>query len=147
MREEEGRSDALEDPKGQVESPHPDPARLQGVVAVLEHVFPEGVDVGDEVLVPVEVVHPAVEPLAVRGVELLAEGDHVVVGPDPLAAGAQFNRQNFGLSFGLKNHLSFGLRFPTLRKCSKMGSLDMSRNQNGISIRFSSRNSSQTFVY
>ena len=48
--------------------------------------------------------------------------------------GAQFNRNNFGLSFGLKNHLSFGLRFPTLRKNSKMGSLDMSQNQNGISV-------------
>ena len=50
---------------------------------------------------------------------------------------------NFGLSFGLKNNLSFGLRFPTLRNCSKMGSLDMSQNPNGISIRFSSQNSSQ----
>ena len=28
--------------------------------------------------------------------------------------GAQLNRRNFGLSFGLKNRLSFGLRFPTL---------------------------------
>ena len=44
--------------------------------------------------------------------------------------GAQFNRKLFGLSFGLKNHLSFGLRFPTIRKCSKMGSLDMSQSQN-----------------
>ena len=25
--------------------------------------------------------------------------------------------EKFGYSFGLKNHLSFGLRFPTLRKC------------------------------
>ena len=49
----------------------------------------------------------------------------------------------FGLSFGLKNHLNFGLRFHTQRKCSKMVSLDMSQNQNGISIRFSSQNSSQ----
>ena len=63
------------------------------------------------------------------------------------AAGALFNRINFGLSFGSKNHLSFDLRFPTLRKHSKMGSLDMSQNQNGISICFSSRNSSQNFVY
>ena len=30
---------------------------------------------------------------------------------------AQFNRKTFGLSFGLKNHFSFDLRFPTLRKC------------------------------
>ena len=30
-------------------------------------------------------------------------------------------------NFGLKNHLSFGLRFPTLQKCSKMGSSDMSQ--------------------
>ena len=40
------------------------------------------------------------------------------------------------MSFSLKNHLSFGLRFPTLRKRSKMGSLDMSQNQNRISGRF-----------
>ena len=44
--------------------------------------------------------------------------------------------ENIGLSFGLKNHFSFGLRFPILRKSSKMGSLDMSKNQNGISINF-----------
>ena len=62
-------------------------------------------------------------------------------------AEAQFNRKKFGLSFGLKNHLSFGLRFPTLRKCSKMGSLDTSQNKNRISIRFSSQNSSQIFFY
>ena len=48
---------------------------------------------------------------------------------------------------GLKNHLSFGLRFLTLRKCSKMDSLDMSQNQNGISSRFSSQNSSQNLLY
>ena len=30
------------------------------------------------------------------------------------AAGKQFNRTIFGLNFGLKNHLSFGLRFPTV---------------------------------
>ena len=47
-------------------------------------------------------------------------------------AGEQFNRENFGLSIGMKNHLSFGLRFPTPRKCSKMGHLDTSWNQNGI---------------
>ena len=35
--------------------------------------------------------------------------------------GAQFNG-TFWLD--LKSHLSFGLRFPTLRKCSKMGSSD-----------------------
>ena len=29
--------------------------------------------------------------------------------------GNQFNRNIFGLSFGLKNHSSFGLRFLTLR--------------------------------
>ena len=34
--------------------------------------------------------------------------------------GRQFNRKKIGL----KNHLSFGLRLSTLRKCSKMGSLD-----------------------
>ena len=55
-------------------------------------------------------------------------------------AGTQFNRNIFGLSFGLKNHLSFGLRFSNMRKCSKMGSSDTSQNQNGISIRFSSQN-------
>ena len=57
--------------------------------------------------------------------------------------GRRFNIKKFGS----KNHLSFGLRFPTLRKCSKMGSLYMSRNKNGISIPFSRRNSSQHFVY
>ena len=85
-----------------------------------------------------------------------AGGEVVVVcrdedGPDGEGArdqrqrhpGRRINRQNFGLSFGLKNHLSFGLRFPEIRTCSKMGSLDMSRNQNGILIRFSSRKSSQ----
>ena len=36
--------------------------------------------------------------------------------------GAQFNRHNFGLSFGLKNHLSFGLRIhPYSRKMFKNG--------------------------
>ena len=59
-------------------------------------------------------------------------------------AGRQFN---FGLSFGLKNHLSFTWRFPTLRKCSKMGSLDTSENTNGISSRFSNQNSSQNCFY
>ena len=34
----------------------------------------------------------------------------------------------FGLSFGLKNHLSFGSRFPTLRKCSKMSVSESKRN-------------------
>ena len=29
--------------------------------------------------------------------------------------------KNFGSSFVLKNHLSFGSRFPTLRKCFKNG--------------------------
>ena len=62
-------------------------------------------------------------------------------------AGTQFNRNIFGLSFGLKNQLSFGLRFSTLRKCSNMCSLDMSKNQNGISIPFSSQNSSQDIFY
>ena len=36
------------------------------------------------VLPPVEVVQAKVEALRVRGVELLAEGQHVVVGPGPL---------------------------------------------------------------
>ena len=42
-------------------------------------------------------------------------------GRDGRLPGRPFNRNTFGLSFGLKNHLSFGLRFPTLRKSSKMG--------------------------
>ena len=37
------------------------------------------------------------------------------------------------------------MRFTTIRKCSKMGSLDLSHNQNGISIRFSSRNANRCF--
>ena len=39
--------------------------------------------------------------------------------PDP---GRRFNSENFRL----KNHLSFGLRFSTLRKCLKMRSQDIS---------------------
>ena len=54
------------------------------------------------------------------------------------ATGAQFNR---------KVGLRFGLRFPTLRKRSKIGSLDMSQNQNRISSHFSSQNSRQFFFY
>ena len=34
-----------------------------------------------------------------------------------------------GDSIGKTFDLSFGLRFPTLRKCSKMGGLDMSKNK------------------
>ena len=63
-----------------------------------------------------------------------------------LQAGRQSNRNFFGLSYSLKNHLSFGLRFPTLIKSSKIGSLDISQNQNGISSRFTSQNSSQKFL-
>ena len=37
------------------------------------------------------------------------------------------------LTFSMRKHLSFAVRFPPLRKSSKMGSLDMSKNQNGIS--------------
>ena len=36
---------------------------------------------------------------------------------DDGVAGTQFNRESFGLSFGLKNHSRFVLRFHTLRKC------------------------------
>ena len=61
--------------------------------------------------------------------------------------GWQFNRKQFVLSFSLKNHLSFGLRFPPLIISSKMGSLDISHNQNWISSRFSSQNSSQNVCY
>ena len=46
------------------------------------------------------------------------------VGTAGVAAGRpgrklKFNRKKFGLSFGLKSHLSFGLRFPKLRKSLK----------------------------
>ena len=37
--------------------------------------------------------------------------------PTPVKAGSQFNRNFFDPSFSLKNHSSFGFRFPTL--CSK----------------------------
>ena len=37
------------------------------------------------------------------------------------ASGTHFNRNNFDLSFGLKNNLSFGLRFPYTKKMSKNG--------------------------
>ena len=63
-----------------------------------------------------------------------------------LQAGRQFNRIFFGFSYSLKNHFSFGLKFPTLIKSSKIGSLDISQNQNGISSRFTSQNSSQKFL-
>ena len=46
--------------------------------------------------------------------------------------------EKIGLNFGL----NFGMRFPTPRKSSKIGSLDMSQNQYGISSPFSSQNSS-----
>ena len=39
--------------------------------------------------------------------------------PDDMDPGAQFNRTYFCLSFSLKNHLSFGLRFLTPIKSSK----------------------------
>ena len=48
--------------------------------------------------------------------------------PPPHQPGWQFNSKKFGLSFSLKNHLSFGLRFPKLIESSNMGSLDMSHN-------------------
>ena len=38
------------------------------------------------VLPPVEVMHAEVEVLCIRGVQLLAEGQHVVVGPGPFPA-------------------------------------------------------------
>ena len=39
-----------------------------------------------------------------------------------IVPGTQFNRKTVGLSFSLKNHMRFGVRFPTQRKISKMGS-------------------------
>ena len=69
--------------------------------------------------------------LEVHGDELVEEGDvvaGVVAVPhgqedegaeltrDP---GVQFNRNKFGLSFGLKNHSFFGLRFPYTKKMVK----------------------------
>ena len=36
------------------------------------------------------------------------------------------------LSFGLNNRLSFGLRFPTLRKYSRMDSLDIKRESQSV---------------
>ena len=51
---------------------------------------------------------------------------------------ARFNRNNFSLSFSLKNGLRFGLRFPTLRKLRNISSLHMSHNQKEISSHFSS---------
>ena len=60
-------------------------------------------------------------------------------------AGRHFKSKMCLEFFSLKNHLSFGLRFIALRKCSKLGSLDMSQNQSAISSRFSSQNSSHNF--
>ena len=84
-----------------------------------------------------------------RPLEVLpAGGDEDDAFGADLDPGWQFNRTHFGLSFGMiVNHLSFGLRFPTLRKRSKMDSLDKSQNKNGISSRLSSLNSSQTMSY
>ena len=48
---------------------------------------------------------------------------------------------NFGFSFCLESYLNFGLG------CSKTAGSDMSQNQNGISSRFSSRNSRQNIFY
>ena len=40
----------------------------------------------------------------------------------------------------MKNHLSFGLRFPNLKKSSQVVvSLDMNQNENGISSRFQAK--------
>ena len=62
--------------------------------------------------------------------------------------GWQFDINNFGLNFSLKNNFSFGSRFPTYtKKSSKQDSLGISQYQNGNSSRFSSRNSSQKCVY
>ena len=47
----------------------------------------------------------------------------------------------FGLSFSLNKHLIFPTWTPI--KSSKMGSLDMSQNQSGISSRFASQNSNK----
>ena len=111
------------------------------------HVHPPQVDVATEALLA---VYPLGEefdlllPLLRMGVTLAGL---LLLSLAIRFSGAQFNRNIFGLSFGLKNQLSFGLRFSTLRKCSNMCSLDMSQNQNGISIPFSSQNSSQDIFY
>ena len=49
----------------------------------LEVVCAQRDEIVEPVLPPVEVVQAKVEALRVRGVELLAEGQHVVVGPGP----------------------------------------------------------------
>ena len=120
----------------------------------------------DEVLAEADAVgragpqlHPLVEqPPVVELAEQPRLGDGVRAVPH-LAAPARHvaevvvplgpnSIEKLWLQFWLeKKHLSFGLRFPTLGKCSKIGSLDISRHQNGISIRFSSQNSSQTLFY
>ena len=41
----------------------------------------------------------------------------------PRGKGWQFKRKHFCFGFSLKNHLSFGLRFPTLRKVQKLQKL------------------------
>ena len=60
---------------------------------------------------------------------------HLDLGEGELGGGGD-SIEKFGLNFGFKSGFSFGLRFPTIRKCSKMGSLDMSQNLNGISSHF-----------
>ena len=46
----------------------------------------------------------------------------------------QYNK--FSLSFSLKNYSSFGLTFPRRIKSSRIDSLEMSQDQNGILSRF-----------
>ena len=78
-------------------------------------------------------VHPrVVDQTPLMGLQLDGEPDCKLRVRAHLSE-AQFNRKRFGL----KNHLSFDSRFPTLRKSLKKVGLDMSQNQNGISICFS----------
>ena len=63
-----------------------------------------------------------VTPESIPREALIAVGRALSVMPSHRGA-IQYN--NFCLSFSLQNHLSLGLRFPTIIKSSKMASSDM----------------------
>ena len=76
--------------------------------------------------------------------------DEIAGGIPKLVADAQGGNSmaKIWLEFWLEKPLEFWLEIPyTKKKFKKIGSLDMLQNQNGVSSRFSSQNSSQNFFY
>ena len=77
---------------------------------------PPGVDAGRPALVPRLEVGVLLVPLGVPVGELaLALGQERFLGPDSIEL------KQFGLVYGLKSHLSLGLRFPTQHNFVKSG--------------------------